>query len=158
MSLSSEIRIKHLGEHEEAIPEIVSWVYAEWGYRIPGVTAEKVTTSYEKRLTAHRIPETLIALVDEQIVGTASIVHHDMSTRMELSPWLAAVYVKSEFRGQGIGSKLVQAIMDESALLGVKRLFLFTPDRASFYVRLGWQVMEETEYRGEQVTIMEYQF
>jgi N-acetylglutamate synthase-like GNAT family acetyltransferase len=155
---SSETKVEHLGRHEKAIPEIVSWVYAEWGHRIPGVSSETLTTAFQKRLTSHRIPETLIALVDEQIVGTASIVHHDMSTRMELSPWLAAVYVKSEFRGQGIGSKLVQAIMDESAFLGVKRLFLFTPDQALFYARLGWQVSEETEYRGEQVTVMEYLF
>jgi N-acetylglutamate synthase-like GNAT family acetyltransferase len=76
---------------------------------------------------------------------------------MDLTPWLAAVYIKTDCRGLGIGSQLVQALMDEAKILGLERFYLFTPNRASFYARLGWQVLEETAYRGEQVTVMVYE-
>jgi GNAT superfamily N-acetyltransferase len=97
-----------------------------------------------------------VAIVDDAPVGMASIVEHDMQTRMELTPWLAAVYVVPAFRNQGIGSLLVREAMQEAAELGVSRLFLFTPDRMNFYHRLGWREQEVVSYRGEQVTIMSY--
>ena len=155
--MQSKIKIEHLGKHRSAIPEIVSWLHNEWGHLGPDVSLSKLASIYENRTSPHQIPETFVALLDDEIVGTASIVDHDMSTRMDLSPWLAAVYVKAECRGAGVGSQLVQALMDEIALLGLKRFYLFTPNRASFYARLGWQVTEEAEYRGEQVTIMVFE-
>ena len=42
-------------------------------------------------------------------------------------------------------------------MLGVERLYLFTSDRMNFYCRLGWKAFEDTEYRGENVTIMSYE-
>ena len=155
--MPSEIKIEHLKEHRAAIPEISGWLHAEWGHQMPDIFPSKLTKIYENRLSLHQIPETFVALQDHEVVGTASLVTHDMSTRMDLSPWLAAVYIKAECRALGIGSQLVQAIMDEAKILGLERFYLFTPDQASFYARLGWQVLEETEYRGEQVTVMVYE-
>jgi hypothetical protein len=36
----------------------------------------------------------------------------------------------------------------------VRKLYLFTPDQEQFYARLGWLVIDHTEYRGQQVVIM----
>jgi N-acetylglutamate synthase-like GNAT family acetyltransferase len=152
-----EIKIEHLEKHKEAIPQIAAWLHAQWGHLMPGVAPEDLVSTFWGRLTPHQIPETFVALADGQVVGTASLVAHDMSIRMELSPWLAAVYIHSDYRGQGIGSKLVQAVMDETAEMGLPRFYLFTPDRAPFYARLGWQALEETNYRGEHVTVMVYE-
>jgi N-acetylglutamate synthase-like GNAT family acetyltransferase len=49
-------------------------------------------------------------------------------------------------------------VIVEAKQLGVVRFYLITPDRASFYARLGWKKLETTEYRGETVTIMAYEF
>jgi len=152
-----ELTIEHLAENHDAIPEIISWLLAEWGHLTPGITPEKLESIFGERLVHRQIPETFVALIDGQVAGTASLISHDMTTRMELSPWLAAVYIKSEFRRKGIGSKLVQAVIDEATLLGLDRFYLFTPNQASFYARLGWQLLEETSYRGEQVAIMVYE-
>ena len=96
----------------------------------------------------------MLALVGGQPVGTASIFTHDMETRMELSPWLAAVYVMPEFRGQGIGSQLVLAIEETGRRMKLEQLYLFTPDRASFYARLGWSEFEVVEFRNRSNVIM----
>lgn len=152
-----EIKIEHLDKHREAIPEIASWLHAEWGHLMPETSPSKIETIFEERLTPHLIPQAFVALIDGQAVGTASLVTYDMSTRMDLSPWLAAVYVKSDYRRKGLGSQLVQAIMDEAVQLGLERFYLFTPNQVSFYARLGWQVLEETEYRGEQNTVMVFE-
>jgi N-acetylglutamate synthase-like GNAT family acetyltransferase len=124
---------------------------------MPHVTLDMLIGGFRARTARHAIPKTFVALENDQIVGTASLVEDDMPTRPELTPWLAAVYVLPEFRHRGIGLALVKAAMREAEALGVERLYLFTPDRVRFYNRLGWKVIEHTEYRGQNVTIMSYE-
>jgi len=104
------------------------------------------------------IPETFVAVEGEVPLGTASLVAHDLAERMDLSPWLAAVYVAPEFRNRGVGSSLVRAVMDAALALGEEVLYLFTPDKARFYGRLGWGVLEHREHHGTDVTVMVYEF
>lgn len=99
-------------------------------------------------------PFAAVALSDSKPVGVACLVEHDMVTRKDLSPWLASVFVPPEHRGKGIGTALTRRIMDEAKALDVGTLYLFTPDRETFYSRLGWTVLERTEYRREQIVIM----
>jgi N-acetylglutamate synthase-like GNAT family acetyltransferase len=77
-----------------------------------------------------------------------------MPTRRELFPWLASVYVAPAHRRQGIGSLLVRRVEQEALALGFGTLYLFTPDRETYYAHLGWTVLEHTEYMGEKVVIM----
>ena len=153
------MKVEHLAEHPDTIPTLAVWVYNQWGHWMPaGITSEIITREYEKRTIPGCIPETFVAVEDNAPLGTASLVVHDLAERRDLSPWLAAVYVAPEFRDRGVGSALVQAVMDEAQALGMERLYLFTPDKMSFYGRLGWRVLERREHRGTDVTVMVYEF
>ncbi|MBN1994656.1 MAG: GNAT family N-acetyltransferase [Anaerolineae bacterium] len=152
----AEVRIEHLAEHTMAIPLLAGWAQQEWGHLLPEITFEMIVSTFKKRTLYHHIPETFVAVVGKQLVGMASIDPHDMTTRPDLSPWLAAVYVAPEFRHKGIGSRLVRAVMQEAAVLKLDRIYLFTPNKMNFYNRLGWQFLEHTSYRGEEVVIMQY--
>ena len=65
-----------------------------------------------------------------------------------------AVYVTSKYRDKGVGSVIFRAIMEEARSMELDKIFLVTPDRASFYALLGGQEFKRTTYRGESVTIM----
>ena len=116
------MRIEHLAERIAVIPILASWVQEEWGHLLPDVTFEALVSEFEERTTNHKIPETFVAVKDTKLVGMASIVKHDMSTRKDLSPWLAAVYVAPESRNRGIGSRLVRTVMQEADTLGLEML------------------------------------
>ena len=77
---------------------------------------------------------------------------------MDLSPWLAGVFVSPEHRQHGIGSALVRRVAEDAWMLGVHRLYLYTPSVEKFYLRLGWSVVERTGYRGVDVVVMCYDF
>ena len=151
------MRIEHLAEHPHLVPTVALWSKNEWGHLCPDVPYEDYVSSYQKRTVHSTIRETFVALEGDTLLGTASIIEHDMSTRTELSPWMASVYVAPEFRNRGVGSALVRAVMEEAPRLGLERLYLITPDKVRFYSRLGWQVLETAKYRGEEVTIMVYE-
>lgn len=153
------MKVKHLAEHPDAIPTLAAWVHGQWAHWMPpDTTLETLSRAFEKRTVPGQIPETFIAVEDSKPLGTASLVAHDLAERRDLSPWLAAVYVAPAFRNRGIGSALVRAVMDEALALGVDELYLFTPDKVSFYSRLGWKVLEHREHHGTDVTVMVYEF
>jgi N-acetylglutamate synthase-like GNAT family acetyltransferase len=118
-----------------------------------GVSVEQRMAALQKHAKA-QVPTTVIALSGSRLLGSASLIAHDMDTHPELSPWLASVYVAPEYRRRGIGSALVQRIVAEAASLELDRLYLFTPDKERFYARLGWTVLERTVYRGYAQVVM----
>jgi len=84
-----------------------------------------------------------------------SLVVHENEAHKDLSPWLANVFVLPERRNQGIGSLLVQRVVEECKALRVPTLYLETlKAQEAFYKRLGWEAVEQALYRGQQVMIM----
>jgi len=77
-----------------------------------------------------------------------------MDTRSEFTPWLVSDFVAPTYRNRGVGSSLVRHVMQQASDAGIEKLYLFTPDRASFYEKLGWQILNVELYRGHGVTVM----
>ena len=148
------MRIEYLADNVALIPIIARWHHEEWGYFNPGDSVEKRIATLQTHLGRNQIPTTFISLSGGILLGSASLVAHDMDTRMDLSPWLASIYVLPEHRSHGVGTALVQRVLEETIELSVETLYLFTPNREGFFASLSWSVVERTEYRGQQVVIM----
>lgn len=148
------MRIVNLKEHKEFIPTLATWHHDEWSYLHEVDSVERRISSLEKELKSDDIPKTFVAVEGDTLLGSASLVPYDMDTRMDLTPWLASVYVAAEHREKGIGSALVRHVMEEAGALAYQTLYLFTPGREAFYERLGWSLVEWTDYHGHRVPIM----
>ncbi|MGZ3237494.1 MAG: GNAT family N-acetyltransferase [Burkholderiaceae bacterium] len=148
-----EFQIQSLADHQLHIPTLAACHHAQFGYLAPAVTIEqrieKLTASAQKG----KLPFTIVAIVDNQLIGAASLLPKTI-THQHLSPWLSSVYVAPKFRKQGIGSALTQHLLQESANIGIEKVYLFTPNAEALYASLGWSVMEYSEYLGHQITIM----
>jgi GNAT superfamily N-acetyltransferase len=148
------MKIEYLADDIALIPIIAHWHHEEWGHFNPGDSVERRITNLQTHLGKKQIPTTFVSLSRGILLGSASLVAHDMDTRMDLSPWLANVYVTPEHRGQGIGTALIQRVIDEAVELSIETMYLFTPNREGFFAGLGWSVVERTEYREQKVVIM----
>ncbi len=148
------MNIAHLTDYPQYIPTLAAWHHAQWGHLNPGSTAASRAERLRQQLACAGIPTTLIAVEDNALLGSASLVENDLTTHPQLMPFLASVYVAPAYRHRGIASMLVQRIMDQAQQLGLPMLYLITPDQQQLYARLGWSVLEEVQYRGELVTLM----
>ena len=146
--------IEYLADHPEAVPTLAAWQHAEWGDVRPGDTAEKRAARLQGWSNRDRIPLTVVAHEANDVLGSASLIEHDMETRMELTPWLAGVFVGESYRRRGIGAQLVRRIMDEARKLKIPLLYLYTVHSQKFYAALGWKLMERTTYREHEIVIM----
>ncbi len=133
---------------------MAKWFYQEWSHLYPGrkvIDIEQAIGGRGKK----KILVTFIALEGEELLGTVSLKIHDMETRLDLTPWLAGLYVVESRRKQGIGTTLVKVIERKAKELSVRKLYLYTLNSEGFYARLGWFGKERAEYHGYSVTIME---
>lgn len=149
------MNIEYLADHKEVIPTLAQWFYEEWAYLHPDRTHADVKRLMSERANTNRIPVSLVAFEGKELLGTVCLKVHDMDTRLDLTPWLAGLYVSAPRRRQGIGTALVSAIEKTARVLGVEKLYLYTPEAEGFYSKLGWHVQERTEYHGYPVTLMQ---
>jgi len=148
--------IEYLTDHLEVVPTLAQWQHAEWGHIRSDDTVEKRATRLRSWSHRDRIPLTVVALEAGDVLGSASLITHDMETRMELTPWLAGVFVGEQYRRRGVGAQLVRRIMAEAGELKVPLLYLYTVHSEQFYAALGWTLLERTSYRDHKVVIMTY--
>lgn len=148
------MQLGYLADHLHFLPQLAEWHHAEWSWLRPGDTVEARIQRTRKGCGHQEIPTTVIAYEGDTLLGSASLVTHDMDTRCDLSPWLAGVYVSAAHRQRGIGAVLVERIVAEARALGLPRLYLYTPGAEAFYAKRGWTPLEHTPYHGATVTIM----
>lgn len=146
--------IEYLNDHPDLVPTLARWLHHQFLPLSPGSTVERCAQRLRDQPGGRAIPTTVVAISDGTLLGSASLVSQDMVVRPSLSPWLASVYVAPEYRKQGVGSALVQRIVDDARALGIQRLYLYTPDREPFYHRLGWRTLEHIDYRDHYVAVM----
>jgi N-acetylglutamate synthase-like GNAT family acetyltransferase len=148
----TDIAIRPLVDHANAIPSIAQWFYDEWR-EIYGVeTPASVQQRIETWLTRNRIPTALVAVATNQVVGTVALKEHEL--QFSYSPWLAGLFVIPQLRHKGIGALLVDAAERKAASLGVNELYLYTPSSQAFYERLGWSVLERCQLPNGSVAVM----
>ncbi len=148
------INILNLRDYPEHLPSLARWHESEWAYLNPGSNINKRITKMQLFLNEDFIPSTYIAL-DDELLGSAALVENDMETNPQLSPWLASVFVTEQHRCRGVGTQLIRHVMQQARQAGINSLYLFTPDKADFYQKLGWKILKTELYHGQEVTIME---
>ena len=148
------MEIADLKEYKEFIPTLAEWHHRQWAYLNPGDSVERRISELEAESESDGIPKTFVAVSGDTLLGSASLLPHDMDIRMDLSPWLASVYVAAEHREKGIGTALILHVMGEAKNLGYRTIYLYTPDREALYARLGWSLLERVVYHGHQMPIM----
>lgn len=146
--------LKHCPEH---IPSIAMWHFQEWGALFPEKSEADFASDLATTLNDSSLPLSWVLLLEQQVVGTASILLQDMQTNRDLSPWLANIYLAPAARGKGLGKWLVLQVMQQAQQLGLTKLYLFTVDKPEFYQQLGWQPLKQELYEGKLVTIMYWQ-
>lgn len=122
--------------------KICEWNYNWWGIRNNN-TYEEVKCYLEHSLCKDRIPQTYVALVDNQPVGMYQIsMSDDLETRPDIYPWLVNVYVDENFRGKGICREMMNTVSKNAKKLNLTELFLYTK-YSGLYEKFGWKFVEE---------------
>ena len=157
------IAIEYLVHCPELIDELARLSWEEWQdvYEQRKQTLEHSVKNYRERMNTDRLPLTLVAVRAgpavncRELVGMVSLKFHDMDTRPDLDPWLGGLLVLPEWRNRGVGTMLMHRATEEARRLNVPRLYLWTHNAEGLYHKLGWQLVERTNYFGKEAVVMQ---
>ena len=135
------IEIDHLFNHPRHIARVAGAIYDEFWADQNGYSAADLERLLGDANSDSSIPLSFVALALGEPVGTINLIDNDDEARTHLHPWLAALVVLEPHRGQGIGTALVERLLDAAARLGYSELYLGT-DAPAFYARFGATIHE----------------
>jgi predicted N-acetyltransferase YhbS len=140
-----DYKITPLERRKDCIEACAAWAYVEWGIN-RGTDFKEIIQRFTEGAQLQSLPLTLVALNKELTIpiGMVSLWKTEKGTAPELSPWLAALYVSTKFRGNGIGENLVADVEKTAALLGHEELYLQTDEALEYYPRLGYQPLSKS--------------
>src|SRR5262245_38439004 len=155
--IQPDIAIDYLANCPELVDELARLSWGEWQevYQQRKQTLEGTVKIYRGRMNTDRLPLTLVALQAGELVGMVSLKFHDMDTRPDLDPWLGGLLVLPEWRNRGMGTTLMRRATQEARRLNVSQLYLWTHTAEGLYHKLGWQVVERTNYFGKKSVVMQ---
>jgi len=143
----------NIKERPYLIPQVARWYYDEWG-RNRSRSYDSIVQDIED-CGVGDFPFILVAMENADLIGTASLRIHDMDIMQELTPWIAGVYVPTTHRARKIASSLVSHIELRAKALGFEKAYLYTRSAFPLYEKLDWKPMQELEYHGSSVVVME---
>ena len=84
------------------------------------------------------LPEWYLLMEEDEILGCVGLISNDFISRMDLSPWLCALYVEERARGRALGSLLIERVVRDAAEKGYPRLYLCS-DHVGYYEKYGFE-------------------
>jgi GNAT superfamily N-acetyltransferase len=84
------------------------------------------------------LPQWYLLMDNDKIIGCAGLITNDFISRMDLYPWVCALYIEKEFRGNGYGSILLEQAKKDAKAGGFSHLYLCT-DHIGYYEKYGFR-------------------
>lgn len=149
----SPLIISNLRYHRKAIATVASWLFEEWGNEL---WTREAIEEYLAKTTDSRtlLPSTYLGIRNNQPVGAVSLVKCDLPIRPQYTPWIASVIVPKEYRGQGIGRRLVRFAERKLLARGWSKAYIYTRDKDRMYARMGYQLIERTRHMEWEISVM----
>lgn len=148
------LQFEYLADHPDQVPTVIRWWQSVWADRM-GAT-EQAEAILRDSLSHQQLPIHVLAMIDGEAVGTAALKKQELAELYsDCQYWLGSVFVAEAHRGGKIASALSEHIASLARQRRLPHLYLQTMNTSGgLYARLGWQPIEEFEYRGERSLLM----
>ncbi len=151
------VKYDFLIDHPEQIDDLGSAIYYQWEdmYKGQGKSVAEVTETVRARAVKSTLPITMVAVDGDTVLGSVTIKVNDFASHPELTPWIAGVFVKSEFRGNGYGKGLIsfaEKVANEQ--FDVSEIYLYTGSASKLYEKVGYETFDSVDRGDKVLTLM----
>lgn len=129
------MNIISLREHPEYKEQAIKYFQSKWAdENSMKVYEDSITHSI---LTDSPLPIWYLMEQSDEIIGCAGLISNDFISRMDLWPWICALYIEEDYRGRSLGEKLILRAKADAERAGFNRVYLCT-DHIGYYEKYGF--------------------
>ena len=127
------ISVKEYSEYKDIA---IKYIQDKWA-------SENSLMVYEDCITncitsVNPLPQWYLLEENGSIIGCAGLVTNDFISRMDLYPWVCALYIEESYRGNCYGSLLLDKAKKDAKISGFSHLYLSTV-HIGYYEKYGFE-------------------
>lgn len=124
--------------NKNIIEELALFFHNKWG-----VPKEAYIDSMNESLN-NIVPAWYYILDNNNIIAGAGVIENDFHKRHDLTPNICALYVKEEYRGNGLAKRLLDYISNDLKNNNINDVYLITT-HTKFYEHCGFDFLDMIE-------------
>ena len=151
-TIQNGLTFKLLKEHPEHFTEWSTFIIKAWASE---VTKPLYEDHFKWMMQSNNIiPTWGVLLKDNVVIGCCGLIVNDFNSRMDVWPYLAAVYIEESQRGYGYAKTMIKIMVEHGFKLGFNDIYCAS-DLVTFYESLGFKHIGKTYHPwGENELLM----
>jgi GNAT superfamily N-acetyltransferase len=146
------MRIISVREDTKYKEKAIAYLQASWKHTLPIIYKDCVDNCID---AANPLPQWYVLEDNNEIIGCAGLITNDFISRMDLYPWLCALFIDEAHRGNSYGLLLIEKAKEDARKANFKQLYLST-SHIGYYEKYGFKYIGNGYHPwGEQSRIYE---
>lgn len=133
--ISTKMKILSVRKNPEYQEKAIRFIQTSWPNVSPKIYEDCISNCIHSEQS---LPQWYLLEKDGLIIGCVGLIPNDFISRMDLYPWLCALYIDEKHRGNNYANLLIDYVQKDTVALGFKYLNLCT-DHIGYYEKFGFE-------------------
>ena len=130
------MKVINIRENPEYKDSAISYFQEKWANdSSKAVYDDCITRSI---ITDSTLPIWYILIDEDKIIGCVGLITNDFISCMDLWPWLCAMYIEKDYRGNAYGSLLIEQLKQDVGKASFDNVYLAT-NHIGYYEKYGFE-------------------
>lgn len=129
------MKIISVREHPEHKERVIAYLQNSWSSVLPIIYSDCVENCIN---SANPLPQWYVLENSSEIIGCAGLITNDFISRMDLYPWLCALFIDEAHRGNAYSLLLIEKVKEDAKKANFNKLYL-SSDHIGYYEKYGFK-------------------
>lgn len=148
------MKIISIRETPQYTNRAIAYFQKSWSSVLPVIYQDSIAHSIHAK---NSLPQWYLLEKESVIIGCAGLITNDFISRGDLYPWLCALYIEENHRGNEYAKLLMERIQQDTKSFGYEHLYLCT-EHIGYYEKYGFEYVGQGYHPwGEESRIYQIQ-